>query len=176
MVPGRIAAMALMALVWTLSAALAQQRPAPDPRLDAATALVDTIGVENLMRPWVYIYLRQVVAYPIQRANPGRGQEVLQIFDARTMPAMEPIWRNAQVQGNVAGLFARGFTPAEAEELRAFFSTPTGRKYAVLSGEMSDGAYNLVARLMTTQTMQGALVAAVQEMERRGIKIPNENR
>ena len=167
---------ALGILTWTAPVAWSQQRPAADARLAAAASVVDAIRPGNLLTSPAHTYLKQVVIYPLQQANPGRNQEIHEIFEAKTMPALEPLWRNEQVRGAAAGLFAQGFTPAELDELRAFFSTPTGRKYAAVSMEISDAAYNRVTCLMTTQTAQGAMVAAVQEMERRGTRIPGGNR
>jgi hypothetical protein len=59
-------------------------------------------------------------------------------------------------------LFARQFSEAELDEMTAFFTTPTGRKYARLSFTMGqDPAWQEVLTLMTPRMVAaGARIEA----------------
>ncbi len=68
--------------------------------------------------------------------------------------------------------YDQNFTTSELHELIAFFSTPTGKKFASKSSDLADGLSQLAGKLLVTLTVQGAVHLGVDEIQKRGMVIP----
>jgi hypothetical protein len=76
------------------------------------------------------------------------------------------------VKDQVAKYYNQNFSASELQEFIVFFSAPLGKKFAIKNSAMADGLPQLAVRLLGTVTVQGALRAGVDELQKRGMVIP----
>ena len=141
------------------------------PNISQGRALVDAIGIENIMTPPMH---QQMLPFmrPLQEANKAREQEVFYIFDTMVMPQALLAYTSTPIKDEIAKFYAQNFSSAEMEELTAFFSTPLGKKYASKSSFLNDGLPRMSVLIMGSMTVQGALRGGVAVLEKRGMVIP----
>jgi hypothetical protein len=149
-----------------ISSAYAQS-PAPSQ----GRVLVDAIGIENIM---TFPMHQQMLVFmrPLQEANKARQQEVFEVFDKIVMPQAMLAFTANPVKDQIAKYYEQNFSASELQELVVFFSAPLGKKFAIKSSLMADGLPQLAVRLLGTVTVQGALRAGVDELQKRGMVIP----
>jgi len=109
---------------------------------------------------------------PLQEANKARQQEVFEVFDKIVMPQAMLAFTANPVKDQIAKYYDQNFSASELQQLIIFFSTPLGKKFASKSSLMADGLPQLAVRLLGTVTVQGALRAGVDELQKRGMVLP----
>lgn len=134
-------------------------------------ALVDAIGIENIMTSPMH---QQMLVFmrPLQTANKGHEQEVFEIFDNIIMPQATPVFTAEVIKDEIGKYYDQNFSATELQDLIGFFSSPVGRKFAAKSSFMADGLPRLAVRLLGTVTVQGALHLGIEEMQKRGLVLP----
>jgi hypothetical protein len=168
-----------IAIAWCASAVILMallpisawaQTSAPKPSAEAQ-ALVDAIGIENLMTAPMH---QQMLVFmrPLQEANKARQQEVFEIFEKLVMPQASLAFTSAPAKDKVAEFYSKLLTASEMKEVAAFFSTPVGKKFAKQNSAVADALPLLAAALLPSVTVQGALHAGVAEIEKRGMTVP----
>ncbi len=162
----------VLALVILVTLAIkADAQSVSPPNISQGRALLDAIGIENIMTPPMHQQMLQFMR-PLQEANKARQQEVFEIFDKVVMPQALLAYTSGPIKDEIAKFYAQNFSVAEMEELTAFFSTPLGKKYASKSSFLSDGIPRMSVLLLGSTTVQGALRGGLAVIEQRGMVIP----
>ena len=166
----RLLGLFVLAVAAALSWSADAQSPAPSP----GRALVGAIGVENIM---TFPMHQQMLVFmrPLQEANKDRQQEVFEVFDKIVMPQAMLAFTANPVKDQIAKYYEQNFSPPELQELVTFFSTPVGKKFAGKSSALADGLPHLAIRVLGSVTVQGALYAGVDELQKRGMTIPKRS-
>lgn len=142
----------------------------PDPaRLAAAERLVDLIMAGDLLRRSISLEMAGPAAAetpPEQLGFPAdphfrerteiRARVTREVI-AEAMTGLEPVVRRL-----FASFFARQFNLAEIGELTAFFSTPTGRKYAEVTVMLGQDPI-VMEGMRAMMPLTGALVMRIDE-------------
>jgi hypothetical protein len=142
-----------------------------DANLAAAKDLVDAIGIENIMTTHAHGQMKTFMV-PLQQANRGREKEVFEVFRAVVMPYALQAYTAEPVRDEIAKFYAQRFSASEMKDMIAFFSTPAGRKFASSNTDLNDGLPLLAVRLTGTMTVNIALKAGLDEIQKRGMTIP----
>jgi hypothetical protein len=168
----RPAVIRLLSLFALTAAVLIGSAGAQSPTPSRGRVLVDAIGIENIM---TFPMHQQMLVFmrPLQEANKGRQQEVFEVFDKIVMPQAISVFTADLVKDQIAKYYDQNFSASELQELITFFSAPVGKKFAIKNSSMADGLPQLAVRLLGTVTVQGALRAGVDELQKRGMVIPN---
>jgi hypothetical protein len=163
----------LLALaLWSATAQAQPQAPTP-ARVAAATELVATMRPEVILGPAIQRHLQQVVIASLLAVNPGRQAEIERTVYTAMLPQLAPLWQVEPVRAQLAQIYASLFTEAELAELKSFFRTPTGQRFAINAVYASGAHAVLVAQLFSSTTAQGALLGLARDLEARGVRFPS---
>jgi hypothetical protein len=153
----------LVALTVGISAPAAAQE-ITDAHLRAAWAAVLAVGADEGFDDALPNIAEQVQGLILQR----RPDLFRQVGEVVNQVALSLVVRRLDLNNDVARVWAQMFTEAELNEITAFYTGPTGRKFAELFGDLTDatlqafeGWYERLATEMYERTLL--------EFERQGI-------
>ncbi len=135
----------------------------------AATALVQSIGIENLLDvPAQQVVAR--VAFPIFMQNPDRQKDIVTTLDETTLKMVRGFY--GALNDEVALLYDQAFTPDEIAELTRFYQSPLGQKAARNLTPIAAHLNHLADMIFATREGQAAFGAGVNALQQQGIKMP----
>jgi hypothetical protein len=117
-----------LCLVGILAVQPSRAADAPPPRADVVQ-LMQISGAGNIVQELAPLISRQITA-AMRRANPSVSDRTVQIVTQVATSYMTDPTRTRELIDQIAAVYANTFTPAEIQQLIAFYGTPVGRKLA----------------------------------------------
>jgi uncharacterized protein len=160
----------LLALLFAVLAALpahAAEQPSAAAMAKAREVVQASMvpGAEDQMVGGISASIGQLIL----SANPGREAEIGPVVDAYFTPLLRQHF--AELGDVPAAELARSFTPAELDQILAFYRSPLGRKYLdaqakVQADMMTQGP------AITRRLLDEAMKKMGPELGRQGLKVP----
>jgi hypothetical protein len=110
------------------------------------------------------------VAELILSANPGKEAEIGPVVEAYFTPLLRQNF--GQLSDVPATEFARSFTPAELDQLLAFYRSPLGQKYLQAQAKVQIDM-TTAGPTLTRQLLDEAMKKMAPELGRLGLRVPN---
>ena len=105
----------------------------------------------------------------ILSVNPGREEQIGPVVDAYFTPLLRQHF--SELSDVPAAEFARSFTPAELDQLLAFYRSPLGKKYVEAQAKVQTDMMTQ-GPTVTRRLLDEAMKKMAPELGRQGLKVP----
>src|SRR5262249_6204272 len=110
------------------------------------------------------------VAGLILSVNPGKEQAIGPVVEAYFIPLLRQHF--AELSDVPAAEFARSMTPAELDQLLAFYRSPVGQKYLAVQAKVQ-ADMTPAGPAITKRLLDEAMKKMAPELGRQGLKVPS---
>lgn len=154
----------LLGALWS-GPAFAQTPPAPD-QLKAAREVIEMSGAAGSLTDVIPIFMDEA-KQTFSRTRPEIAKDLDAALKAIT-PEFEA--RREQLMNDIAAVYAQRFSTNELAEIKAFYSTATGKKLVENLPNLMQASYQQTENW--SRKMSQDIVARLrQEMRKRGVEI-----
>jgi hypothetical protein len=167
----RMVALRILALLFALLAigpAIAEEQPSAAAMAKAREVVAASMvpGSEEQMIGGISASIGQLIL----SVNPGHEEQIGPVVDAYFTPLLRQHF--AELSDVPAAEFARSFTPAELDQLLAFYRSPLGKKYLAAQAKVQTDMMTQ-GPTVTRRLLDEAMKKMGPELGRQGLKVPS---
>lgn len=159
-----LAAAGLLAALWCAPAVA--QTPPPPEQVKAAREVIDLSGAAASLTDVIPIFMDEA-KQTFTRTRPEIAKDLDAALKTIT-PEFEA--RREQLMTEIASVYAQRFSTKELAEIKAFYTTPTGRKLVESLPNLMQATYQQT-EAWSRKMSQDIVARLRQEMRKRGVEI-----
>ena len=167
----RMAALPVLALLFALllaCPATAEEQPSAEAMAKAREVVAASMvpGSQDQMIGGISASIGQLIL----SVNPGHEEQIGPVVDAYFTPLLRQHF--SELSDVPAAEFARSFTPAELDQLLAFYRSPLGKKYLEAQAKVQTDMMTQ-GPTVTRRLLDEAMKKMAPELGRQGLKVPS---
>ena len=167
----KVVALPVLALLFALFATRptsAEEQPSAEAMAKAREVVAASMvpGSEDQMIGGISASIGQLIL----SVNPGREEQIGPVVDAYFTPLLRQHF--SELSDLPAAEFARSFTPAELDQLLAFYRSPLGKKYLEAQAKVQTDMMTQ-GPTVTRRLLDEAMKKMAPELGRQGLKVPS---